>query len=87
VESSISEQIILYRQGSSRSLVSHADLCRALCGIVLRAGPPLAARPMYSHVGIRGHTPIGTKFLSTQFYHRKSGTKFSVPKKGSLHPS
>jgi hypothetical protein len=65
VESSISEQIILYCQGSSRSLVSHANLCRAPRGIGLRVGPPLAAQPMYSHVGIRGHTPIGTKFLST----------------------
>jgi hypothetical protein len=42
---------------ASRSLVVHADLCRAPRGLILWAGPPLGARPMYNHVGIRGYTP------------------------------
>jgi hypothetical protein len=55
-ESSISEQIFLDRQESSRSLVRHADLCRAPPGVVSWARPPLAARPMCSPVGIWGYT-------------------------------
>ena len=59
MESSIFEQIILDCQGSSCSLVRHADLCCAPCGVVLWAGPPLVAQPMWSLAGTRGHTPIG----------------------------
>ena len=57
MESSISEQIILDRQGSSRRIARHVDLCHAPRGVVLQAGPPLAPRPMYSPVGIGGYTP------------------------------
>jgi hypothetical protein len=59
VESSVFEKIFLDRQGSSRSLARHADLCRAPLGVVSRARPPLVARPMCSPVGIRGYTPTG----------------------------
>jgi hypothetical protein len=58
-ESSISEQIFLDHQGSSRSLARHANLCHAPLGVVSWAGPPLVARPMCSPVGIQGYTPTG----------------------------
>jgi hypothetical protein len=41
----------------SRRIVVHADLCRAPRNLILWAGPPLDARPMYSPVGIGGYTP------------------------------
>jgi len=55
--SSISERIFLDRQGSSRRLAGHADLCRAPRGVVLWARPPLAAQPMRSPMGIWGYPP------------------------------
>jgi hypothetical protein len=47
-------------KNASRSLTAHADLCRALRGLILWAELLLAARPMYSLVGIGGYTPIGS---------------------------
>ena len=43
---------------ASCSLAAHADLCRAPRGLIMRAEPPLVAQPMYSPVGIGGHTPL-----------------------------
>ena len=45
---------------ASRSLATHADMCPAPRGVILWAGPPLAARPMYNPMGIEGHTPIAS---------------------------
>ena len=56
----MSKQIILDRQGSSRSFAKDADLCRASCSVVLWVGPPLTAQPMYNSMGIEGHTPIAS---------------------------
>jgi hypothetical protein len=35
----------------------HVDQRRAPHDFILWAGPPLMARPMYIHKGIRGYTP------------------------------
>jgi hypothetical protein len=47
---------------ASRNLAAHADLCRVPRGLILWAGPPLAARPMYNPVGIGGYTPTGSHY-------------------------
>ena len=72
MESSISEQIFLDRQGSSHILSGHADLCRASPSVILWARPPLAAQPKYNPMGIGGHTPIGSllAMLNSHFYRQ-----------------
>ena len=54
--SSISDQFFVIKD-ASHSLAAHANLCRAPRGLILWAGLPLVARPMYSPMGIGGYTP------------------------------